>query len=101
VKSQIWIAVSVHVPVAIVKKRLGLDASLYRLLQILSVTIFEKMRVQQAIVDRNHKAEQGNDSTQLDLFVFYRTLLIRNSVCAQIVFLIPAHWVGLQLVDYF
>jgi hypothetical protein len=43
VKSQIWIAVSVYVLVAIVKKRLNLDASLYTLLQILSVTLFEKM----------------------------------------------------------
>jgi hypothetical protein len=42
VKSQIWIAVSVYVLVAIVKKRLNLDASLYTLLQILSVTLFEK-----------------------------------------------------------
>ena len=63
VKSQIWIAVSIYVLVAIVKKRLNLDASLYTLLQICSVTIFEKIRLQQAIVDRNHKAEQGNDCT--------------------------------------
>ena len=43
-KTQIWIAVSVYVLVAIVKKR-DLDASLYTLLQILSVTLFEKMRL--------------------------------------------------------
>ena len=43
VKTQLWIAVSVYVLVAIVRKRLGLDASLYTLLQILSVTLFEKM----------------------------------------------------------
>ncbi|BBJ22256.1 hypothetical protein W01_01830 [Candidatus Nitrotoga sp. AM1P] len=48
VKSQIWIAVSVYVLVAIIKKRLNLDASLYTLLQILSVTLFEKMPIQQA-----------------------------------------------------
>ena len=42
VKTQIWIAVSVYVLVAIVKKRLGLDALLYTLLQILSLTLFEK-----------------------------------------------------------
>jgi IS4 transposase len=42
VKTQIWIAVSVYVLVAIIKKRLALDASLYTLLQILSVTLFEK-----------------------------------------------------------
>ena len=46
VKTQIWIAVSVYVLVAIVKKRLGLDASLYTLLQILSLTLFEKMPIQ-------------------------------------------------------
>ena len=41
-KTQIWIAVSVYVLVAIVRKRLGLEASLYQTLQILSVTLFEK-----------------------------------------------------------
>ena len=49
VKTQIWIAVSVYVLVAIVKKRLDLDASLYTLLQILSVTLFEKMPIHQAL----------------------------------------------------
>ena len=49
VKTQIWIAVSVYVLVAIVKKRLDLDASLYTLLQILSVTLFEKMPLHQAL----------------------------------------------------
>jgi hypothetical protein len=42
VKTQIWIAVSVYVLVAIVRKRLGIEASLYQILQILSVTLFEK-----------------------------------------------------------
>jgi len=42
VKTQIWIAVSVYVLVAIVRKRLGLNVSLYQILQILSVTLFEK-----------------------------------------------------------
>ena len=55
VKSQIWIAVSVYVLVAIVKKRLNLDASLYTLLQILSVTLFEKMPLQQAFPDNDYK----------------------------------------------
>jgi hypothetical protein len=49
VKSQIWIAVSVYVLVAIVKKRQNLDASLYTLLQIFSLTLFEKMPIQQAL----------------------------------------------------
>ena len=48
-KTQIWIAVSVYVLVAIVKKRLDLDASLYTLLQVLSVTLFEKMPIHQAL----------------------------------------------------
>ena len=45
VKTQIWIAVSVYVLVAIAKKRLNLDAPLYTLLQILSLTLFEKMPI--------------------------------------------------------
>src|SRR5207302_425999 len=49
VKTQIWIAVSVYVLVAVVKKRLALDASLYTLLQILSVTLFKKMPMHQAL----------------------------------------------------
>jgi transposase len=53
VKTQIWIAVSVYVLVAIVKKRLNLDASLYTLLQILSLTLFEKITLQQALTNDN------------------------------------------------
>ena len=49
VKTQIWIAVAIYVLVAIVKKRLALDASLYTLLQILSLTIFEKIPIKQAL----------------------------------------------------
>jgi hypothetical protein len=49
VKTQTWIAVSVYVLVAIVKKHLDLDASLYTLLQILSLTLFEKMPPKQAL----------------------------------------------------
>ena len=45
VKTQIWIAVSVYVLVAIIRKRLGLEVSLYQILQILSVTLFEKTGV--------------------------------------------------------
>ena len=51
VKTQIWTAVSIYVLVAIVKKELRLDASLYQLLQILSVTLFEKMSLQQALAE--------------------------------------------------
>jgi hypothetical protein len=59
VKSQIWIAVSVYVLVAIVKKRLNLDASLYTLLQILSVTLFEKMPLQQAFPGSGYETPRG------------------------------------------
>ena len=51
VKSQIWIAVSVYVLIAIIKKRLNLDVSLHTLLQILSVTVFEKIELTQAVAD--------------------------------------------------
>jgi len=70
VKAQIWIAVSVYVLVAIVKRRLNLDASLYTLLQILSVTLFEKMPLQQAFPDSDYNSEQGDDRNQLNLFAF-------------------------------
>ena len=70
VKSQIWIAVSVYVLVAIVKKRLNLDASLYTLLQIFSLTLFEKMPIQQAFAGGDYKSEQDSDYNQLNLFAF-------------------------------
>ncbi|MHB1292885.1 MAG: IS4 family transposase [Sulfuricella sp.] len=70
VKSQIWIAVSVYVLVAIVKKRLNLDASLYTLLQILSVTLFEKMPFQQAFPGNDYKIPDGVPCSQLNLFTF-------------------------------
>jgi len=64
VKTQVWTAVSVYVLVAIVRKRLGLDLSLYSLLQIFSVTLFEKMPLQQAF-----QMEVDIDpSNQLNLF---------------------------------
>jgi hypothetical protein len=68
VKSQIWIAVSVYVLVAIIKKRLNLDASLYTLLQILSVTLFEKMPIQQALQGIGHSSENLDLGNQLNLF---------------------------------
>jgi hypothetical protein len=70
VKSQIWIAVSVYVLVAIVKKRLNLDASLYTLLQILSVTLFEKMPIQQAFPGSDSRSNNIAISNQLNLFTF-------------------------------
>ena len=70
VKSQIWIAVSVYVLVAIVKKRLNLDASLYTLLQIFSLTLFEKMPIQQAFAGNAPSQKQAESSNQLNLFAF-------------------------------
>ena len=55
VKTQIWIAVSVYVLVAIIKKRLKIDQSLYTILQILSVSIFEKMPMYQALTNTTYE----------------------------------------------
>ncbi len=66
VKSQIWIAVSVYVLVAIVKKRLNLDASLYTLLQIFSLTLFEKMPIQQAFAGNTPFPNQDENNNQLN-----------------------------------
>jgi hypothetical protein len=63
-----WIAVSVYVLVAIIKKRLQLDASLYTLLQILSVTLFEKMPLQQAFPAGEYITPEGVPSNKLNLF---------------------------------
>jgi hypothetical protein len=70
VKTQIWIAVSVYVLVAIVRKRLKLEASLYQLLQILSLTLFEKMPILQALQPSDSQNESGEDRNQLILFDF-------------------------------
>jgi Domain of unknown function (DUF4372)/Transposase DDE domain len=70
VKTQIWIAVSVYVLVAIVRKRLGLEASLYTLLQVLSVTIFEKIPIQSAFLAGGCQTEDAMDANQLNLFAF-------------------------------
>ena len=68
VKTQIWIAVSVYVLVAIVRKKLNLDVSLYTLLQVLSLTLFEKMTLQQAFPDDDYTSEYREFSNQLNLF---------------------------------
>jgi transposase len=70
VKTQIWIAVSVYVLVAIVKKRLVLEASLYTLLQVFSVTLFEKMPMSQALSETRTTFEENEISSQLNLFDF-------------------------------
>jgi len=70
VKTQIWIAVSVYVLVAIARKRLGLDVSLYQILQILSVTLFEKVPILQAFQASNSQSELYDSPNQLILFNF-------------------------------
>jgi hypothetical protein len=70
VKTQIWIAVSVYVLVAIVRKRLGLDASLYQILQILSLTLFEKTPILQALQASGSQEESCDPGNQLILFDF-------------------------------
>jgi hypothetical protein len=68
VKTQIWIAITVYVLIAIVKKRLGLDISLYTFLQILSVTAFEKVDILQLVTENSDKAFKYQNYNQLILF---------------------------------
>jgi len=68
VKTQIWIAISVYVLVAIIKKRLDLDISLYTILQILSVSLFEKTPILQAFSTDEYETEEGHCRNQLMLF---------------------------------
>jgi transposase len=68
VKTQIWIAVSVYLLVAILKKRLRVDASLYRILQILSVTAFDKMPILQALAASEAEDSPTCPPNQLNLF---------------------------------
>lgn len=70
VKTQIWIAVSVYVLVAIVRKRLRLDVSLYQILQILSITLFEKVPILQALEASDSQSDLPDSSNQLNLFDF-------------------------------
>jgi len=66
-KTQIWIAISIYVLVAIVKKRLKLDRSLYSILQILSVSLFEKTPILQVLSATDHDIESPDDDNQLIL----------------------------------
>lgn len=68
VKTQVWTAISIYVLVAILKKRLKLEESLYTILQILSVTIFEKMPILQALEADRYRIEESNARNQLSLF---------------------------------
>lgn len=68
VKAQIWIAVSVYVLVAIIKKRLKLEQSLYTILQVLSITLFEKRPILQVFADDKDVLSKINSGNQLKLF---------------------------------
>jgi transposase len=70
VKTQIWIAVSVYVLIAIVRKRLNLEASLYTLLQVISVTIFEKIEITTAFSGVDNRCDTSPLDNQLKLFNF-------------------------------
>jgi IS4 transposase len=68
VKTQIWIAITVYVLVAIVKKRLDTEASLYTLLQILSLTLFEKTPLDQLLKNTETQVQEDQYCNQLNLF---------------------------------
>ena len=70
VKTQVWCAVATYVLIAIVKKELQLDASLYTCLQILSVSVFEKTELSCALQPDQSQIETTNDANQLILFNF-------------------------------
>jgi IS4 transposase len=68
VKTQIWIAVAVYTLIAIIKKRLKISWSLYTILQILSLTLFEKMPLERAFTETDYKNQIANSHIQLKLF---------------------------------
>ncbi|WPL14653.1 Transposase DDE domain protein [Thiorhodovibrio litoralis] len=68
VKSQIWIAISTYVLVAIVKKRLNINESLYSLLQVLSLTLFERVHINQLLNHVPDKYTDQENAKQLNLF---------------------------------
>jgi len=68
VKTQVWVAVAIYVLVAMVKKQLAIDLSLYKILQILSITIFEKTAILQAFSDFDDQGQQNDHCMQLQLF---------------------------------
>ena len=68
VKTQIWIAISVYVLVAIIKKQMKIDLSLYTILQIFSITLFEKMPVLQVLTETDYKNKITSGHIQLNLF---------------------------------
>ena len=70
VKTQIWIAISTYVLVAIMKKRLKIDSTLYNILQFLSITLFVKIPILQALTANDYRNKITSGHTQLELFYF-------------------------------
>jgi hypothetical protein len=70
VKTLIWIAVSVYVLVAFAKKQLGLEASLYKLMQVLSVEVFKKTLMQTTLSSDESKSDTSIETNRLSLFAF-------------------------------
>jgi hypothetical protein len=70
VKTQVWIGVCVYVWVAIVRRRLGIERSMGEILQILSISLFEKTPLLQAFSNEFSTMEEGRDHNQLILFDF-------------------------------
>jgi IS4 transposase len=70
VKSQIWIAVAVYVLIAIIKKKLGLHQNLYTILQVLSLTLFEKNSIHSLFENSNETEKTLNSDNQLFLFQY-------------------------------
>jgi len=68
VKTQIWIGVSVYVLIAIIKKRLGLNESLYTILQILSLSLFEKTPILSLFEDYDEHVQSTHSTNQLNLW---------------------------------
>ena len=68
VKTQIWIAISVYIIIAIMKKRLSLDHSLYTILQILSVALFERSPILQVLEGYGYRSDREEPANQLELF---------------------------------
>jgi len=68
VKTQIWIAITVYVLVAIVKKRLKIEASLYTILQIMSLTLLEKTSLDQLLKNTEMQTTMSENDIQLNLF---------------------------------
>ena len=67
-KTQVWVAISTYVLVAILKKQLALDLSMYTILQILSITLFEKTPILQGILDFSRQTTETDACIQLQMF---------------------------------